>query len=98
MVKDLASSLLWLGFDPWPGEICMPWDAGRGGLLNVLNNLSIIPGKKDRGGYAISVLVSHAAPSLPGCVTSVPQPSKPQVDHLQSKANHMHHPVILKIK
>ena len=24
-VKDLASSLLWLRFDPWPGNFCMPW-------------------------------------------------------------------------
>ena len=23
MVKDSALSLLWLGFDPWPGNFCM---------------------------------------------------------------------------
>ena len=23
-VKDLALSLLWLGFSPWPGNLCMP--------------------------------------------------------------------------
>ena len=23
--KDLALSLLWHGFDPWPGKFCMPW-------------------------------------------------------------------------
>ena len=23
-VKDLALSRLWLGFDPWPGNFCMP--------------------------------------------------------------------------
>ena len=22
-IKDLALSLLWLGFDPWPGNFCM---------------------------------------------------------------------------
>ena len=25
VVKDTALSLLWLGFDPWPGNSCMPW-------------------------------------------------------------------------
>ena len=25
VVKDLASSLLWLTFDPWPGDFCVPW-------------------------------------------------------------------------
>ena len=25
MVKDSALSLLWLRFDPWPGNFCMPW-------------------------------------------------------------------------
>ena len=24
-VKDLALSLLWLGFDPWPENFCMAW-------------------------------------------------------------------------
>ena len=24
-VKDLALSLLWLEFDPWPGNFCVPW-------------------------------------------------------------------------
>ena len=24
-VKGLVSSLLWHGFDPWPGNFCMPW-------------------------------------------------------------------------
>ena len=24
-IKDLVLSLLWLGFDPWPGNFCMPW-------------------------------------------------------------------------
>ena len=24
-VKDLASSLLWLRFDPWPRNFCVPW-------------------------------------------------------------------------
>ena len=24
-VKDLALSLLWCGFDPWPGNLPMPW-------------------------------------------------------------------------
>ena len=25
LVKDLASLLLWRGFDPWPGNFHMPW-------------------------------------------------------------------------
>ena len=25
VVKDLALSLLWRGFDPWPGNLCMLW-------------------------------------------------------------------------
>ena len=25
-VKDLALSLLWPGFDPWPRNFCMPWE------------------------------------------------------------------------
>ena len=25
MVKDSALSLLWLRFDPWPGNSSMPW-------------------------------------------------------------------------
>ena len=25
LVKDLVLSLLWLGFDPSPGNFCMPW-------------------------------------------------------------------------
>ena len=25
VVKDLALSLLWRGFDPWPGNFLMPW-------------------------------------------------------------------------
>ena len=24
-VEDLALSLLWLGFDPWPENFCMSW-------------------------------------------------------------------------
>ena len=24
-LKDLALSLLWHGFDPWPGNFCVPW-------------------------------------------------------------------------
>ena len=24
-VEDLALSLLWLGFSPWPENFCMPW-------------------------------------------------------------------------
>ena len=24
-VKDPALSLQWLGFDPWPGNFCLPW-------------------------------------------------------------------------
>ena len=24
-VKDPVLSLLWHGFDPWPGNFCMPW-------------------------------------------------------------------------
>ena len=29
VVKDLVLSLLWLRFDPWPGNFCMPWWRGR---------------------------------------------------------------------
>ena len=25
VVKDLVLSLLWLRFDPWSGNLCMPW-------------------------------------------------------------------------
>ena len=25
LVKDLSLSLLWHGFDPWPGNFHMPW-------------------------------------------------------------------------
>ena len=24
-VKDLVLSLLWLRFEPWPGNFCVPW-------------------------------------------------------------------------
>ena len=29
-VKDSALSLLWLGFDPWPGNFGMPCGVARG--------------------------------------------------------------------
>ena len=29
VVKDLALSPLWLGFDPWPGNFHMPWKSPK---------------------------------------------------------------------
>ena len=39
MVKDLALSLLWCGFNPWPGNFCMPGaqEGGGGGGKRIKN-------------------------------------------------------------
>ena len=29
VVKDWALLLLWLEFDPWPSNFCMPWEWGK---------------------------------------------------------------------
>ena len=34
-VKNSALSLLWLQFDPWPGNFCMPWHGQK--FLKKLN-------------------------------------------------------------
>ena len=41
-VKDLASSLLWLGFNPWPGSLCMPQVQPVGGGVGEALNPSVL--------------------------------------------------------
>ena len=38
MVKDLALSLLWLRFNPWPRSFCIPWIYAKNETKNKKQN------------------------------------------------------------
>ena len=39
-VKDLASSLLWCRFDPWPGNFHVPWVWGEKEVLQWIRQMN----------------------------------------------------------
>ena len=41
-IKGPELSLLWCGFDPWPGNFCMPWVQPKNNLIKIKVGVPVV--------------------------------------------------------